>query len=249
MLDKIIDITNQIRLAKYPTAKVIFLAGSIVRGEATAFSDLDLVVVFEILPTAHRESFYFGSFPVEAFVHDPETLNYFIAERERTAGVCVMAQMISEGLEIPETSSFSLGRKQLAASVIDSRPPKLGEHALRQMRYNITNLVDDIRDPRSKAELVATGTALYDALANCYLRTNGFWAAKDKSIPRKLKLANPEFSLRFCDSFEQLFANGQTEEVIVLSEEILEPIGGFLFDGHKLDAPSDNRKPLAKLNG
>lgn len=248
MLDKMIDITSQIRLAKYPTAKVIFLAGSIVRGEATPFSDLDLVVVFENLPTAYRESFYFGGFPIEAFVHDPETLNYFITERERTAGVCVMAQMISEGLEIPETSSFSLALKQLAASVINSGPPKLDEESLRQMRYNITNLIDDIRHPRSKTELVATGTALYDALANCYLRTNNFWAAKDKSIPRKLKQANPEFSLRFCSNFERLFADGQTEEVIALSEEILEPVGGFLFDGHKLDAPSDNRKPFARLN-
>lgn len=249
MPDKIIDIANQIRLTRYPTAKVIFLAGSIVRGEATPFSDLDLVVVYENLPAAYRESFYFGGFPVEAFVHDPETLNYFITEREFKAGVCVMAQMISEGLEIPETSSFSLALKQLAASVINSSPPKLDEESLRQMRYNITNLVDDIRHPRSKAELVATGTALYDALANCYLRTNGFWTAKDKSIPRKLKLANPEFSLRFCDYFEQFFADGQTEEVIALSEEILEPIGGFLFSGHKLDAPSDHRKPFAKLNG
>lgn len=245
MIDKIIDITNQIRRARYPAAKVVFLAGSIVRGEATPFSDLDLVVVFENLPAAYRESFYFDRFPVEAFVHDPETLNYFMTERERPAGVCVMAQMISEGLEIPEASSFSRALKQLAASVINSRPPKLDEESLRQMRYHITNLVDDIREPRSKAELVATGTALYHALANCYLRAKGFWAAKDKSIPRKLNLANPEFGLRFSDNFERLFAAGQTAEVIALSEEILAPVGGFLFAGHKLDAPPDNRKPLA----
>lgn len=245
MLDKIIDVTDQIRLTKYPTAKVIFLAGSIVRGEGTPLSDLDLVVVFERLTNAYRESFHFGGFPVEAFVHDPETINYFITERELKSGVCVLAQMISEGVEVPEPSEFSQRLKQLAASVINSRPPQLGEENLRRMRYNISNLVDDIRQPRSKAELVATGTALYDALANCYLRTNGFWAAKDKSIPRKLKLANPEFCQRFCDNFERLFADGQTDEVIALSEEILEPIGGFLFDGHKLDAPSDNRQPFA----
>lgn len=119
---------------------------------------------------------------------------------------------------------------------------------MRQIRYNITNLIDDIRHPRSKAETVATGTVLYDALANFYLRTNGFWIAKAKSIPRKLKSANPEFCSRFCDGFEKLFADGQTEEAIALAEEILEPAGGYLFDGHKLDAPPDNRKPLTKSN-
>jgi hypothetical protein len=117
------------------------------------------------------------------------------------------------------------------------------------MRYNITNLIDDIRHPRSKDEVIATGTVLYDALANCYLRTNGFWTAKNKSIPRKLKLANPEFCSRFCAGFERLFADGQTEEVIALAGEILKPLDGFLFEGHKLDAPLNNRKRFAKFNG
>lgn len=249
LLNDIIKITNEIRVSKYKDAKVIFLAGSIVRGEGTPDSDLDLVIVFENLPNAYRESFYFGGFPVEAFVHDPETLNYFITERELKAGVCVMAQMISEGIELPQPSEFSQKLKQLAVSVIGSRPPKLNEDSLRQMRYNITNLIDDIRHPRSKTEVIATGTVLYDVLANCYLRTNGFWTAKAKSIPRKLKLANAEFGLRFCDTFERLFADGQTEEIIALAEGILEPVGGFLFEGHKLDAPRDNRKSFAESSG
>ena len=41
--------------AKYPRAKVIFLAGSVMRGEGTEFSDLDLVVVFDELENAWRE--------------------------------------------------------------------------------------------------------------------------------------------------------------------------------------------------
>jgi hypothetical protein len=34
-------------------------------------------------------------------------------------------------------------------------------------------------------------------------------------------------------------------KVIALAEELLKPKGGFLFDGHKLVAPADCRKPLA----
>ena len=49
-------------------------------------------------------------------------LNYFITERELKSGVCVIAQMISEGIEIPQPSEFSQKLKQLAVSVIDSRP-------------------------------------------------------------------------------------------------------------------------------
>jgi predicted nucleotidyltransferase len=67
------QVTQEIFDLRYRDASVIFLAGSIVRGESTPFSDLDLVVIFDKLPAAYRESFYFQGFPIEAFVHDPET--------------------------------------------------------------------------------------------------------------------------------------------------------------------------------
>ena len=68
---------TEILAEKYPEARVVFLAGSVVRGEDTETSDLDLVVIFDRLPQAYRESFIFGGWPVEAFIHDPETLRYF----------------------------------------------------------------------------------------------------------------------------------------------------------------------------
>lgn len=243
MLDGVIRIAREICCAKYPDAKITFLAGSIMRGEGTPYSDLDLVVIYDKLPNAYRDSFYFQGYPVEAFVHDPETLHFFI-ERERVSGLCIMAQMVSEGLEIPETCALSQSLKEFAQSVINAPPPELSDEDLRKVRYNITNLVDDIRAPRSKEEAVASGTILYESLANCYLRTNNLWEAKGKTIPRKLKRADSEFYLRFCGSFQKLFTDGQVEEVIALSEEILEPIGGFLFEGHKLDAPADHRKEI-----
>jgi hypothetical protein len=245
LLNELTKITNEILAGKYSDARVIFLAGSIVRGEGTAYSDLDLVVIFDKLPAAYRESFYFQGFPVEAFVHDPETLNYFLYELDRPTGVPSLAQMVLEGVEVPEASEFSRSLKRLAASVIASRPPTLSEEDVRKLRYNLTNLVDDIRQPRSKDELVASGTELYEELADYYLRTNNLWSAKGKSIPRILKQADADLCLRYCNSFEELFVNGQPAKVIALAEEILEPLGGFLFDGHKLNAPADWRKPLA----
>lgn len=245
MLDQLTKITNEILASKYSDARVIFLAGSIVRGEGTAYSDLDLVVIFNKLPTAYRESFYFQGFPIEAFVHDPETLNYFLYELDRPSGVPSLAQMILEGVEVPEASEFSQSLKRLAALVIESRPPTLSEEDIRKLRYNLTNLVDDIRQPRSKDELVASGTELYEALADYYFRTNNLWSAKGKSIPRILKQADADLCLRYCNSFEELFASGQPAKVIAIAEEILKPNGGFLFDGHKLDAPAGCKKPLA----
>ena len=105
----------------------MFLAGSLVREEGTPYSDLDLVVVFKRLPTAYRESFHFQGYPVEAFVHDPETLNYFFTEVDRPSGIPSLMQMVVEGVEVPDTTSPALRLKQLAESVLAMGPPALTE--------------------------------------------------------------------------------------------------------------------------
>lgn len=180
-----------------------------------------------------------------AFVHDPETLNYFLYEIDRPSGIPSLAQMILEGVEVPKPNDLSQSLKRLAASVIELRPQKLSEEDIRKLRYDITNLADDIRQPRSRDELVAAGTELYEALADCFFRTNNLWSAKGKSIPRILKQVDADLCSRYCNSFEELFVNGQPERVIALAEEMLRPTGGSLFDGHKLNAPAAWRKPLA----
>ena len=245
MLSQPTRITREIFERRYPEASVIFLAGSVVRGDSTPFSDLDLVVIFDKLPTAYRESYLFQGIPIEAFVHDPETLNYFLYEIDRPSGIPSLAQMILEGIEIPKPNDLSRSLKQLATTVMQLRPPELSEEDVRKLRYNLTSLVDDIRQPRSKDELVASGAELYETLANFYLRTNGLWSANGKSIPRFLRKANADLCLRYTTAFDELFVHGRTEKVIALVEEIIGPRGGFLFDGHRLDAPANFRKPLA----
>lgn len=87
MSDRIIDVDRALQSEKrYRDATAVRAAGSLVRGEGTAYSDLDLVVVYARLPAAYRESFVFEGFPVEAFVHDPETLEYFFAEVDYPRG-------------------------------------------------------------------------------------------------------------------------------------------------------------------
>jgi nucleotidyltransferase-like protein len=241
----LIKITKQILDDRYPDADVIFLAGSLLRGEGTPYSDLDLIVIFKQLPRAWRESFNFQGYPVEAFVHDPETFNYFIFEFGITSGQSAMAHMVAEGVEVPGPTDISQSLKRITADLIAAGPPELSDEDERKLRYMITNLIDDIRQPRSKEELVASGAELYGSLANYYFRANGLWSAVNKSIPRRLGKANPELFLRFREGFEELFAGGRSDKVITLAEEILKPHGGFLFDGYKHEASPECRKPLS----
>ena len=175
------------------------------RGEETAFSDLDIVVIYKELPNSFREAFHFRDFPIETFVHTPETLNYFF-ESDAKRGVPSLAAMVAEGIEVPKKNDLSEKLKQLANEVF-SNPPEFTSEQTINLRYQITNLIDDVREPRSKEELTATGTELYAVLAEFYLRANGYWSARNKSIPRMLRKVNPEFCDVFGDGFEELFVH------------------------------------------
>jgi len=131
--ERIVEIANAILAGRYPDAAVAFAAGSIVRGEATPYSDLDLVVVYPRLACAARESFRHDGCPVEAFLHDPETLEYFFGQVDRPSGVPALPQMVAEGIEIPAANDLSralrLGKLRLLCQVRDLRPAPARDRA------------------------------------------------------------------------------------------------------------------------
>lgn len=213
----------------------MFLAGSVIRGEATPASDLDIVVVYERLPNAYREAFAYGGWPVEAFVNDAETLEGFF-ELDRRRGLPAMMSMVWEGVEVPEASDFSDRLKRLARELLEAGPPPWDAEELTLRRYRLTDWVDDMRFPRSGEELVATGAWLYQDAAEFYFRTRGLWSAHSKTIPRRLREADADFAERFLRAFDALFAGKRPEPAVALVEELLEPFGGLLFEGFRREA-------------
>jgi predicted nucleotidyltransferase len=238
MNGRIIEVANAVRSDRYKDAAAVFAAGSIVRGEGTATSDLDLVVVYPTLPCAYRESFRFDGYPVEAFVHDPETLEYFFLEVDRPSGVPSLPQMVFEGIEVPGSSALSQGLKRRAAEVIEAGPPALEADSEQRLRYFISDLLDDLRAPRSQEELIGAGARLYERLADYHLRRRRLWSAKGKAIPRALRTVDPALASRYTDAFAALFVTSDPQPAIRLAEEFLREAGGPLFDGYRSEAPA-----------
>jgi hypothetical protein len=226
---------------RFKGAAVTFISGSVIRGKGTATSDLDIVVVYERVETAYRESFVHGGWPVEAFVHDPETLRYFFFKADHARGIPSLSHMVATGVPLPRSNDLSKALQVLAQENLSAGPPIWTDAQVLASRYAVTNLVDDMRSPRSRAELTASGVALYSALGELFLRGQGLWSATGKSIPRCLESADPALAARFTDAFAQMFETGEAETVIQLCEEVLKPYGGWLFAGYKLLAPTEWR--------
>ena len=113
-----IDVAPDILRRRYPGALLAFVSGSFNRGQATLFSDIDLVVIFPKLDHAWRESFLFEDWPVEAFVHDPATLRYFFYEVDAKSGVPSLPAMVSEGPAIPPAHPIADELKAMAHHVL-----------------------------------------------------------------------------------------------------------------------------------
>ncbi|QND52186.1 nucleotidyltransferase domain-containing protein [Phyllobacterium sp. 628] len=224
---------------RYEGAACAFAAGSIIRGEGTASSDIDLVVVFDRVDRAWRESFVDHGFPVEAFVHDPETLAWFI-NNDAKSGHPLMLDMIASGTlmgtDVVRADTLqAAARSQLAAGP----RPFAGEHC-DSIRYQITDLLDDLRGERSPAEIRAIAAQLYQPLADLVLLGRGTWSGKGKWIPKLLGKLDQELAQGFDDAF-RMAANGECAAIVGFVERELAPHGGPYFAGDKRMALAEMR--------
>jgi Nucleotidyltransferase domain len=241
MRGKPLAIAARFLAREFPGSDCAFVSGSIMRGEGTKRSDIDLVVLFRKLPNAWRKSLVFESVPFECFVHDPGTMRWFFADG-RESGDCSLAHMIATGTVLPNETTLSRRACSQARTLITRGPEPLRTKDAERLRYFITDLVDDLRDPRPRGERVACAAALYPLLAEAALRGGGAWMGKGKWIPRRLAEFDPALARRFDRAFDDFLIRDNATRLIRLSAEILKPLGGPLWEGWRSDAPKTWRR-------
>jgi hypothetical protein len=227
---------------RYRGAKAVFWAGSVAQNQGTESSDLDLVLVFESLPHAYREAFLYDGWPIDAFIHDPDTLRYFIGKLERDNGRPSLIQMILNGHEVLGQNDFGKDIKLMAQETLLSGPDEWSQTQIDRERFLLTDILDDIRFPNNRDEQITSAVHLFEPLIQFYFRAQKKWAASGKSLMRCLKMDNPDLALEFNQSFERLFSTGDASGIESVIQKILSPYGGLLWDGFKSDAPEEWKK-------
>lgn len=226
---------------RYPDAKAVFWAGSVSQGQGSRGSDLDLVIVFELLPYAYREAFIYDGWPIDAFINDCDTLRYFFEESRRGNGISGLCFMILNGREVTNPSAFSEKVKTLAQEAFNAGPVRWDETQIKKERFLLTDILDDIKYPASRDEQIGSAARLLEALAQFYFRSQNKWCASGKSIIRYLKSDNSALALEFIQAFEALFQTGDFQAVELLVKKILNPYGGLFWNGFRLDASTESR--------
>lgn len=151
------DVACQLVAELYPDARAAWLGGSVVRGDATPSSDLDITVLLAGPPAPRRRSIEYGGWPVELFVHTDKSLQHF-REKDQVRRQPSLARLIGESVILVDADGSGAQLQHQCLAEIAAGPRPLTTDELDQGRYGITDLIDDLVDASGDLRL---------ALARC----------------------------------------------------------------------------------
>ena len=216
----------------FPNCNGALLAGSVVRGEETDTSDLDIVIFDETVPSSYRESLIEFNWPIEVFVHNTSSYkSFFESDRERTRPS--LPRMVSEGIILKDDGVIEIIRKE-AIDLLKEGPEEWSEITLQIKRYFLTDTLDDFIGCNKRGEEIFIANALAELVSEFVLRSNRHWIGTSKWIVRSLRAYDEDYTIQFVEAFETYYTTGDKEKVIHLVEAAMEPFGGRLLEGFSL---------------
>ncbi|WP_143414446.1 nucleotidyltransferase domain-containing protein [Halobacillus massiliensis] len=227
-----LEAARQLIHQRFPHCKAAVLAGSIVRGEATQTSDLDLVIFSADIPSSYRESLFYAGWPVETFIHNLTSYKIFF-KRDCDQATPSMPRMISEGIVLKDSGIINSIKKE-AEDLIMRGPEMWTDETIKLKQYYLTDVLDDLIGSRNRTEEIFIAGRLAELAAEFVLRTNRQWTGKSKWMIRSLSSYDPGFTEQFADAFDLFFRTGEKDKVIEIVDRVLQPYGGRLFDGFYL---------------
>lgn len=213
----------------FPQCNGALLAGSVVRGEATDTSDLDIVIFDHHIQSAYRESLVEFGWPIEVFVHNNTSYQQFF-ESDCARARPSLVKMVSEGIIVRDKGIIDRVKSE-ADELLGKGPAEWSPEEITMKRYFLTDGLDDFIGCTNRAEEIFSANALADLIHEFVLRTNRKWIGSSKWIVRALKQFDDNFAKEFVEAFDLFYRTGDKGRVIQLADHVLEPYGGRLFEG------------------
>ena len=208
------------------------LAGSEARGDGTATSDLNLVIVTRLPDSPYRESIVSDGWPIEAFVHSPESIRRYFAqdvERRRPS----MPRMCAEGVVVYGDVAEGEHLRREAEALLDAGPPPMDAAEMVRRRYRLTDALDDLIGSTVPAETAFIAAEVGIAAAELMLICRGRWLGHGKWLEREVAAVDPDLAAAFARALRGAQSDGSTAELVELAEAALTLGGGRLFEGYR----------------
>ncbi len=219
--------------AHFPEAEAAVVGGSVVRGEGTSTSDLDISVITHREDAPFRWSTMYEGWPVEAFVHTPEAYSYFVEDDLRDRAPTLL-MIWSEGLLIRDNGGLGSRMKAMAEAIIAAGPSPLTPDETDLLRYFISDLIEDISGGGSRAEMLMAGHSLAGMAVDLHLGLHRAWTGKGKWTVRALRRQDGSLAERLETALDRFARKDDASHLIAFADDILAEAGGRLFDGYRV---------------
>ncbi|WP_203135800.1 nucleotidyltransferase domain-containing protein [Microbacterium sp. JZ31] len=211
---------------RFPAAEAAVLAGSTARGERTATSDVDLLVLgpaqmFDADEDSLAATLAFEGEAFEVFAHTAGAFERWV-EKDLARHRPLLLNMLFEGR--PVRAGALLDRLRDRWSPVRDAGPRVEPHELDMRRYIVTDVVDDLRDATDPLERRVLAATLFERLGELLLVSHGEWIATGKHLPRRLRAWDPVRTERLS---APLLADDHAG-LVAAAEVELEALGGRL---------------------
>ncbi|KAB2864814.1 MAG: nucleotidyltransferase domain-containing protein [Exiguobacterium chiriqhucha] len=213
----------------FPYCQAALLAGSVVRGEATETSDLDIIIFDATLVSSYRESFIESGWPIELFAHNLTSYRTFF-EQDCQRAIPSLPRMVTEGIVLKDTDIVE-DIKREARALLDSGPEAWSDETIEMKRYFLTDALEDLIGCTTRAEGLFIAGALATLVCEFILRTNRQWTGSAKWMYRALERYDAQAARELVTALETYYQTNETDALIRYVDETLTPFGGRLFAG------------------
>lgn len=183
-----VDLCERFLVAEFPSADIAVLGGSTARGNRTATSDIDLLVIgdrlFDDEKSSLAASFAFDGEVIEVFAYTQGAFEEWArAGMEQLRPVIV--HLLVEGFGV--RGGDELGELRDRWGRLLAEGPSVTPHDLELRRYVITDLLDDLHDAEDELEQAVIAWTLFSRVAELILLSARRWLGTGKYLPRRLR--------------------------------------------------------------
>ncbi|MCX4451112.1 nucleotidyltransferase domain-containing protein [Streptomyces sp. NPDC087866] len=215
---------------RFPAARTVFLAGSVLTERRTPTSDLDIVVLLDGPPAPSRESLVYRGWPVELFLQT-ETVWHDFADRETAKRNSPLLAMCADGMLLVDADGLGASLQDEARRRWAAGPAPLSDRERDRARYALTDLLDDLRGCTDRAERLYLVAHMLQHASELVLLVGGHWLGRGKWLSRRLAAADPGVHRALSEAAPQAIA-GDSEAFAAVVTDVLERAGGPLWEGY-----------------
>ncbi|QKW23171.1 nucleotidyltransferase domain-containing protein [Kitasatospora sp. NA04385] len=243
MREMLIEQARRLVAELHPDASAVVLAGSVAAGRARAGSDLDLAVLLPDGRDTHRATLRHEGRIAEVFAHTRaglDELRAFDAASRRG----VVQQLYATGLVLLDRDGHAARIVEDCRAELRAGPPPLTAEQRENLRYALTDLLDDLRDAPDRLEALAVGADTLRSAADLLSDHHRAWTGTGKWFPRRLLAADPDLGRDLLEAHRALSETGDPAALLTAAEAVLALAGGPLSAGYHRSWP-----PAAPASG